>query len=329
MIISKTPYRISFFGGGTDYPDYFHVHPSAVLSTTIDKYCYITCRALPNFFEHKTRIVYSEIELVKSVDEIEHPSVRETLRYSGIKDGLEIHYDGDLPAKTGLGSSSSFTVGLLNALYAYQGKMSDKETLAKNAIHIEQKLIKENVGSQDQIAAAFGGFNKIDFHADDTFTVSPVIMPANRKKQLEENLLLFYTGISRFASQIAEEQIQNIPRKNNELGYMYKMVDEGISVLTGAGSLKDFGKILNETWQLKRGLSSKIATSYIDEIYETAIKSGAIGGKLLGAGGGGFMIFYVDKEKQQSVRNVLANLMEVPFAFEDGGSQIIYYSNKF
>lgn len=327
MIISKTPYRASFFGGGTDYPDYYHNYPGSVLSTTIDKYCYITCRALPAFFEYKTRIVYSAIELIKSIDEIKHPSVRETLRYSGISEGLEIHHDGDLPARTGLGSSSSFTVGLMNALYAYQGKMADKETLAKDAILIEQKMIKEDVGSQDQIAAAYGGFNRIDFHANDTFSVHPVIMPASRKKQLEDNLLLFYTGISRFAPQIAGEQIKNIPSKNAELGYMYKMVDEGINILSGDGDINDFGRLLNETWRLKRGLSSKIATSYIDEIYDAALKAGAIGGKLLGAGGGGFMIFYVEGEKQSSVRKALANLMEVPFGFENEGSRIIYYTN--
>ena len=266
MIISKTPYRVSFFGGGSDYPDYFHNCPGSVLSTTIDRYCYITCRALPNFFEHKTRIVYSAIELIKSVDEIKHPSVRETLRYLGINDGLDIHHDGDLPARTGLGSSSSFTVGLLNTLYAHQGKRVDKETLAKDAIYIEQKMIRENVGSQDQIAAAFGGLNRIDFHADDTFTVNPVIMSAERKEHLENNLLLFYTGISRFASQIAGEQVRNIPYKNNELATMYQMVDEGMNVLTGDGNIDDFGRLLNETWELKRELSRKIATSYIDEI---------------------------------------------------------------
>lgn len=329
MIISRTPFRISFFGGGTDYPGYFCNAPGAVLSTTIDKYCYITCRSLPAFFEHKTRIVYSQMELINALDEIKHPSVRETLRFSGIENGVEIHHDGDLPARTGLGSSSSFTVGLLNALYAYKEKMVDKQTLARQAIYIEQQMIGENVGSQDQIAAAYGGLNRVAFFPDGTFEVKNVIMSSDRKLELERSLLMFYTGISRFASEIAAAQIKNIEHRNAELSHMYSMVDQGIGVLTGDGDLGDFGRMLHETWMLKRGLSHKISTTYIDEMYEAAMRAGAYGGKLLGAGGGGFIMFYVEPPYQAQVRAALGNLMEVPFRFESSGSQIIYYDQTF
>ncbi|TSC92448.1 MAG: D-glycero-alpha-D-manno-heptose-7-phosphate kinase [Candidatus Berkelbacteria bacterium Licking1014_85] len=326
MIITKTPFRISFFGGGTDYPAWYREKGGAVLSTTINKYCYITCRKLPPFFEHKSRIVWSLVENVKGNDEIKHPSVREALKYLGFNDGISILHEGDLPARTGLGSSSSFTVGLLNAIHALQGKMIAKMDLAKMAIHIEQNILNENVGSQDQIAAAFGGFNKIEFNGEHNFRLNPISINKEKIRHLKNHLLLFFTGISRTASDIAREQIKSIPNKTNELIAMHKMVDEAIHILNSSADICDFGKLLNDSWMLKRSLSDKISTSYIDEMYDAAMKSGALGGKLLGAGGGGFILLFVKPEYQLPVRLALKNLLEVPFDFEDSGSQIIFYN---
>lgn len=325
MIISRTPYRLSFFGGGTDYPAWYKENGGAVLATTIDKYCYITCRYLPPFFEHKSRIVYSQTELVNDVEEINHSSVRETLKFLGIHQGVEIHYDGDLPSRSGLGSSSSFTVGLLNAFYAIKGIMPTKLQLAGDAIHIEQILIKENVGSQDQVMAAFGGLKHVEFNKDG-FHVNPVIIGEERLTDLQSQLLLFFTGLSRTASQIAKNQIDAISNKKRELSEMYKMVDEGIKILSSNGDLNDFGKLLHESWQLKRSLTSKISSLYIDYIYESALAAGATGGKILGAGGGGFILFYVKPELQEQVKKSLRGLLHVPFKFEDTGSRVIYYS---
>jgi D-glycero-alpha-D-manno-heptose-7-phosphate kinase len=326
MIITKTPFRISFFGGGTDFPSYFRSRPGAVLATTIDKYCYISCRKLPQFFEHKHRIVYSKIENVTELSQINHPSVREVLRYRDINEGLEIHHDGDLPARSGLGSSSSFTVGLLNALSALNGFMLTKENLASEAIHIEQNLINENVGSQDQISAAYGGFNRIDFHRDDTFSVEPIIFPVGNKELIHSHLMLFFTGISRFSSEIAKTQVEKIKEKEAELAQMYQMVQEGIDILQSVrGDILNFGRLLNEAWMIKRGLSSKVSSSYIDGLYETAINAGAIGGKILGAGGGGFLLLFAPPEKHSRIKTELSNLIHVPFQFENNGSRVVLY----
>lgn len=326
MIVTRTPFRISFFGGGTDYPAWYQQHGGVVLATTIDKYCYISCRHLPPFFEHKHRIVYSKIENVRNVAEIEHPAVRAVLGWMGCEQGLEIHHDGDLPARSGLGSSSSFTVGLVNALYALEGKYISKEELANRAIHIEQKIIEENVGSQDQISAAFGGFNRIEFNQNDTFQVSPIILNRGRLAELQGSLMLFFTGFSRFASEIAKSKIDNMGKRQDELHKMKKMVDEAIDILQNPNTpIDEFGKLLDQSWRHKRNLSDKVSTPEIDQIYEEALKAGATGGKLIGAGGGGFMLLFVKPELQDKVRNHLSRLTHVPFAFENSGSRVVLY----
>ena len=328
MIISRTPFRVSFFGGGTDYPVWFQEHGGAVLATTIDKYCYITCRYLPPFFEHKSRIVYSKIESVAANDQIEHPAVRGVLQHLKIEEGLEIHHDGDLPARTGLGSSSSFTVGLLHALYGLNGRMPTKMQLANDAIHVEQEVLKESVGSQDQIIAAFGGFNRIDFPSDHRFQVSPVMIDGERRARLQDHLMLFFTGFARTASEIASEQIQATPKKTQELRLMQQMVDEAIRILRESEDLTAFGRLLHEGWQVKRSLTRRISTPQIDALYEAACAAGAIGGKLLGAGGGGFLLLFVRPEEQDRVKEALRGVLHVPFRFETGGSRIIFYESS-
>ena len=326
MIITRTPFRISFFGGGTDYPGWFRKNGGAVLATTIDKYCYISCRQLPPFFEHKHRIVYSLIENVRNVDEIQHPAVRAILRWSGCDKGLEIHHDGDLPARSGLGSSSSFTVGLVHALAALDGRYVTKDSLAKNAIHIEQNVIQENVGSQDQISAAFGGFNHIEFRKDDTFHVSPVILPKERRRELQSHLMLCFTGFTRIASDVAKSKIENFKNRNTELKRMEAMVNEAIQILQNEKTpIEELGKLLHESWLYKRNLSSMVSTPAIDAMYEQAISAGATGGKILGAGGGGFLLLFVKPELQSKVRERLNGLIHVPFEFEDSGSRIVLY----
>lgn len=326
MIISRTPFRISFFGGGTDYPIWYKENNGAVLTTTINKYCYLTCRYLPPFFKHKSRIIWSEIEYVKNISEIRHPSARECLRFMGIKNGVEIHYDGDLPARTGMGSSSSFTVGLLHALYAFKGVMPTKRQLALDAIHLEQEVMKENVGSQDQAQAAFGGFNLIEFGGKDHIRVRPMTIESKRLERFQSHLMLFFTGFSRTASEIAAEQIKTTPHKKKELRVMYGFVNDAVEILNSKSELSNFGKLLHENWQIKRSLSHRISTSEIDDIYSTALRSGALGGKLLGAGGGGFMLIYAKPEVQPQIRKKLKKLLYVPFRFESLGSQIIFYS---
>ena len=326
MIITRTPFRISFFGGGTDYPAWYQEHSGVVLATTIDKYCYISCRRLPPFFEYKHRIVYSRIENVQRVDEIEHPAVRAVLGWAACDEGLEIHHDGDLPARSGLGSSSSFTVGLVQALTALQGKYTSKEELAKNAIHIEQQIIKENVGSQDQISAAFGGFNRIEFMRSDTFQLSPIILAEDRLNELQSHLMLCFTGFSRIASEIAKTQIQNMKNREVELTRMAEMVEESIQVLQSTNSpIGEFGELLHQNWLCKRSLSDKVSTPEIDTIYEEAMGAGAMGGKILGAGGGGFLLLFVKPELQSQVRKRLKHLVHVPFKFEDSGSRVVLY----
>ena len=326
MIISKTPFRISLFGGGTDYPSWYRDNGGSVLATAIDKYCYISCRHLPPFFEHKHRVVYSKVESVKEINEIQHPAVRAVLSTLGTNEGLEIHHDGDLPARSGLGSSSSFTVGLINALNALKGQQTSKEDLAKQAIYIEQEVLKENVGSQDQILAAFGGFNRIDFNSDDSFNITPVIINKDLTGQLQNHMLLFFTGLSRYASDIAKDKIANFKNHFRELTQMKEMVNEGLSILqSNSDSIKDLGKLLHESWELKRSLSTKVSTPQIDEIYKSGIESGAIGGKILGAGGGGFILFIAKPENHEKIRTRLKNLVHVSFKFNNTGSKIVVY----
>lgn len=326
MIITRTPFRISFFGGGTDFPEWYNENGGSVLSATIDKYCYITCRRLPPFFGYKHRIVYSRYEQVNDIDEIAHPAVRESFRFMDIKEGLEIHHDGDLPARSGLGSSSSFTVGLLNTLYALKGKMVTKKRLALDAIHVEQEMIKENVGSQDQVAVAYGGINKISFSGKHDIDVTPITLTHKRIEDFEDCLMLFFTGFSRIASEIEGDKIKNIKKNKEELFKMHGMVEEAIHILSENRDFDGFGELLHESWRLKKRLSDRVTTSSLDEIYETALRNGAKGGKLLGAGGGGFILFFAKPENRNRLKKSLAHLLHVPFSFENTGSQIIYYS---
>lgn len=328
MIISRTPFRISFFGGGTDYPVWFREHGGAVLATTIDKYCYISCRYLPPFFEHRTRIAYSRIEQAKSNNEIKHPAVRGVLQHMGITDGLEIHHDGDLPARTGLGSSSSFTVGLLHSLYALQHTMPSKAELAQTAIHIEQNVLQEFVGCQDQVLAAHGGLCRVNFSSNGDIGYTSLVMKPERLTDFQDHLLLYFTGFSRTASEIAKEQIEKTKQRRVELFAMLQMVQEGISIMVGDRDLGEFGELLHEAWMVKRGLTSQITTPMIDDIYDAARRAGALGGKLLGAGGGGFMLFFAKPEVHQRIHAALPGLLRVPFRFEGLGSQIVFYQQE-
>ena len=325
MIITRTPFRISFFGGGTDYAAWYQEHGGIVLSTSIDKYCYISCRYLPPFFEHKYRVVYSKIENCKTIDQIEHPAVRAVLSYMQCDTGLEIHHDGDLPARSGLGSSSSFTVGLLNALSALKGNYIANYDLANQAIHIERDIIKENVGSQDQISAAHGGFNRIEFLRDGSFRVDPVVLRQERLEEFQSHLMLFFTGLSRFASDIAKSKIDNLKNRAAELHRMTESVHEAIRILQSDAPIEEIGRLLDQNWKYKRSLSDKVSSPEIDQIYEAAMKAGAIGGKLLGAGGGGFMVFLVKPALQKKVRETLSHLIHVPFRFENNGSRVVLY----
>ena len=328
MIISRTPFRISFFGGGTDYPVWFKEHGGAVLATTIDKYCYLSCRYLPPFFEHKTRIAYSRIEQTRSNNDIEHPAVRGVLQYLNVEEGLEIHHDGDLPARTGLGSSSSFTVGLLHSLHALRHRMPSKEELARTAIHIEQEVLQEAVGCQDQVLAAHGGLCRVNFFQNGDIGYTPIVMGPERLAQLQDHLLLYFTGFSRTASVIAKEQIAHTKHRRVELFAMLQMVQEGVSVLVGDRDLSEFGELLHEAWMVKRSLTSKITTPMIDDIYEAARRAGAIGGKLLGAGGGGFILLFAKPEMHAQIRAALPGLLQVPFRFEHQGTQIVFYQQE-
>jgi D-glycero-alpha-D-manno-heptose-7-phosphate kinase len=326
LVISKTPYRISFFGGGTDYPAWYLEEGGAVLSTTIDKYCYISCRVLPPFFNIRHRIVWSHIETVSTISEILHPAVREGMRFLNFDDrvGLEIHHQGDLPARAGMGSSSSFAVGLIKALLALRGQMIDKHGLALKAIELEQNVLKESVGSQDQIATAYGGLNVVRFYQGGEFRVEPVAISDSRKAELEARLLLLYLGTSRVSSEIASKLIENFANRQAALRRMHRMVDQALSILANQSSLDDFGRLLHEAWMLKRELSTAVSTPLVDQVYETATKHGALGGKLLGAGGTGFMVFYVPPDSQASVRQALSAYLHVPFKFENAGSTLIY-----
>ena len=329
MIITRTPFRISFFGGGTDYPIYYKENGGAVLSTTINKYCYIHCRYLPPFFDYRYRIRYTNREEVQNLSDIEHPSVRECIKYLNLDKGIEMVHTSDIPAQSGIGSSSSFTVGFLNTLYALQGKITTKRQLAQDAIYIEQNIIKENVGSQDQVAAAYGGFNKIEFGEESEFDVHPITIGEDRLVNLQKHLMLFFTGFQRRSSDIAGEQIKKTPDRKDQLKTMLEMVDEAIDILNNNHSdINEFGKLLHKSWTIKRGLTDKITNSTIDNIYRSALDAGALGGKLLGAGGGGCILFFVEPEFQPKVREKLKDLIYIPFEFENLGSQIIYYESK-
>ncbi len=326
MIITSTPLRISFFGGGTDYPVWYREHGGSVLATAIDKSCYITVRNLPPFFEHHSRVSYSRVENVARNDAIEHPSVRMCLKFLGIEQGVEIHHVADLPARTGLGTSSAFTVGLLLGLYGLKEQMRDKHSLAADAIHVEQNLIGEAVGSQDQVTAAYGGFNRIHFNTDGGIEVRRVLIPQNRLVELERHLALFFTGFSRTASEVATEQLKVTPSKKQELNAILQLVDEAEALIANPRcSLHEFGRLLHESWQIKRTVTQKISNAAIDEIYEAGRSAGAVGGKLLGAGGGGFMLFFVPPERRQELRMRLKKLLCVPFTFSSQGSHIVVY----
>ena len=324
MIITQTPFRMSFFGGGTDFPEFFRENGGAVISTTFDKYCYVNVRHLPRFFDYSTELSYSKIERVQTVDEIEHPAVREAMKYLDMHE-LRLTYEADLPARSGLGTSSSFAVGMLNAFYCLKGKYVDKRRLADDAIYLERVLCKEAGGIQDQIAAAFGGFNRIDFSVDG-YTVKPVIISPDRKIQLNRKLMLFFTGFSRFSSDIQQSTQKALENRKEELLEMLTLVDEAEKILTSKDNLDEFGRLLDYTWKLKRKVAKGISTDSIDELYARALQAGAIGGKLLGAGGGGFLLFYVEEGKQMYVRRALEQLLYVPFKFEDAGTQVIHYA---
>ncbi|MBI3041151.1 MAG: kinase [Chloroflexi bacterium] len=328
MIISRTPLRISFFGGGTDYPAFYEEHGGAVLSTSINKYSYVICRYLPPFFDYKYLIRFTKRQETQTIAEIEHLPVRECLNFVDLNNrGVEIQHNADLPAMSGLGSSSAFTVGLLNALYALKGQLVTKRQLALEAIHIEQDIIKENVGSQDQTTAAFGGLNMIEFGGRRKIWVQPITLEQTKINFLQGHLMLFFTGFPRNASEIAAEQIKRTPEKTKELKAMRDMVAEAVTILNRTeDGYDDFGKLMHQAWMIKRSLTERITSPLIDEIYEAAIGAGALGGKLLGAGGGGFMLLFVRPETRHKVREKLNKLLYVPFNFHDLGSQIVYYA---
>lgn len=325
MIVSITPFRVSLFGGTSDMPAYYREHGGEVLGFAINHFCRISLRRLPPFFGYRHRIVHSLIELATGVDEIQHPVVRELLRMDGIECGLSIHHDGDLPAKSGLGSSSSFTVGMLNALHAFKGMMAPKQVLAKEAITLEREILKENVGSQDQIWAAYGGFNHIRFFMDDQFEVIPVIIPPERKRELTSHLMLLFTGLSRFSSEIAGEVLANMRERQEAVGRMRALVPEALGVLQSTAPISEIGRMLHEGWTLKRGLGASVSTPLVDEIYSVARDAGALGGKLLGAGGGGFMVLFAPPHAQPKIKDRLSSFVHVPFNIEMEGSKIVTY----
>jgi D-glycero-alpha-D-manno-heptose-7-phosphate kinase len=325
MIITKTPFRMSFFGGGTDMENYFRENGGAVLSTTFDKYCYVNVRHLPRFFDYSTELSYSRMERVTNVEDIQHPAIRNAMKMLDMHE-VRLTYEADLPARSGLGTSSSFAVGMLNAFYALKGKYADKKKLADEAIYLERVLCNEAGGWQDQIAASFGGFNRINFNADG-YEVLPVIISPERKKQLNGNLLMFFTGFTRFSSDVQKSNRVSDKEKHAQLRQLYELVDEAEQVLVDkTRDLDDFGRLLDTTWKLKRQTGNAISTESIDGLYAKGIEAGALGGKLLGAGGGGFLVFYVQPEKQDSVREAMKDLMHIPFRFEDGGTRVIHYT---
>lgn len=326
MIITKTPFRMSFFGGGTDIESYFRENGGAVLSTTFDKYCYVTVRHLPRFFDWSTHLTYSTQEYVQDYQEIKHPAIKNAMKMLDMHE-IRLLYEADLPARSGLGTSSSFAVGMLNAFYCLKGKYADKKKLADEAIYLERVLCNEAGGWQDQIAASYGGLNRINFNKDGTYDVQPIIIFPERKKQLNSNLLMFFTGFTRFSSDMQKANQSGYDEKVRQLREMQALVDEAEKILEDKHSdLDEFGRMLDWTWHLKRQTGSAITTDSIDALYEKGIKAGALGGKLLGAGGGGFLLFYVTEERQEAVKEAMKDLLYVPFCFEDGGTQVIHYT---
>jgi D-glycero-alpha-D-manno-heptose-7-phosphate kinase len=324
MIITRTPYRISFFGGGTDYPAWYRTHGGSVLVTSINKYCYLTCRDLPPFFSHKFRIVYVKTENTKTIEEISHPGVCGILKHLDWKEGLEIHHIGDLPARGGMGSSSAFTVGLLHALYALKGRMMSKYQLAMESIHVEQDLLQETVGSQDQVSVTFGGLNHIIYSPSGEISVIPLSFKRNRIRELEMHLMLFYSGVERTASNVAKSYALNIEDRAPQMQHMSEMVNQGISILNSDCDITKFGELLHQAWKVKRQFSNQVSSEIIDDIYDRGIAAGAIGGKVLGAGGGGFVLLFVPPHQQRHVRERLRDLVHVPFRFEYSGTQLIF-----
>jgi D-glycero-alpha-D-manno-heptose-7-phosphate kinase len=324
VIICRTPFRISFFGGGTDYPSWYRQHGGAVLAATIDKFCYLTCRYLPPFFEHRIRVVYRNIETCQTVDEISHPAVRETLKYLQFHRGLELHHDGDLPARSGMGTSSAFTVGLLHALHALRGGKPTKMQLARESIHIEQDILRETVGSQDQVMAAYGGLRHVTFSADGKMTAEPLGLPAGRVVELQSHLALFYSGIARTASTVAQSYIARLNDCKRQLQIMRELVEESMDILSSGTDIRAFGDLMHEAWRTKRSLSPMVSNGEVDSLYDRARSAGALGGKLTGAGGGGFLLLFVPPAKRRTVLQALGHLIHVPFAFESSGSQIIF-----
>ena len=324
MIISRTPFRVSFLGGGTDYPAWYREHGGAVVAATIDKYCYLTCRHLPPFFDHRFRVVYSKIENVRTLDEITHSAAREILRFLGVQRGIEVHYLGDLPARSGIGSSSAFTVGLLHAVHALHGRSVGEHQLAMEAIHLEQDVLKETVGCQDQVMAAYGGLNHVQFSAAGEISVRPVPVSPERAARFSAHLMLFYTGIQRTASEIAGTYVHGLQQRGAQMDAINNLVQEGLSLLAGDRDIALFGELLHESWQVKRELSAAVSNLRVDAIYRDARRAGALGGKLLGAGGGGFILFFVPPERQADVMQALHGLLHVPCSIESGGSRIIF-----
>lgn len=326
MIITKTPFRMSFFGGGTDMESFFRQYGGAVLSTTFDKYCYVNVRHLPRFFDYSTELSYAKTERVTDVDDIQHPAIRNAMKMLDMHE-IRLTYEADLPARSGLGTSSSFAVGMLNAFHCLKGKYADKKKLADQAIYLERELCQEAGGWQDQIAASFGGMNRIEFNKDGTYDVRPIIIHPERKRQLNDNLLMFFTGFTRFSSEMQKANATGYAEKIKQLQQMYELVDEAEVVLEDKHSdLDDFGRLLEKTWRLKRQTGGAITTNSIDALYEKGIAAGALGGKLLGAGGGGFLVFYVQPEKRETVMEAMKDLLYVPFRFEDGGTRVIHYT---
>jgi D-glycero-alpha-D-manno-heptose-7-phosphate kinase len=324
MIISRTPYRISLFGGGTDYPAWYRKHGGSVIAATIDKYCYLSVRHLPPFFGYRYLVIWSKIETCMKRNEIQHPAVKAVLEHLEIDRGLEVHHMGDLPARSGMGSSSAFTVGMLNAVYSLCGRMISKQDLAMEAIHIEQNVLRETVGSQDQVSAAYGGFNRIDFAPNGSITVTPITVSTERINNLSDHLLLFYTGIARTSSNLSKSFLQQIDEKKRELRIMKDLVDESISLLNSECDIMDFGELLLEAWDAKKHFSKKVSNEELENIYCRAIEAGALSGKITGAGGGGFLLLFVEPKKQQQVKESLKEFIHVPFNFEYSGSQIIF-----
>ena len=328
MIITQTPFRMSFFGGGTDMESFFRENGGAVLSTTFDKYCYVNVRHLPRFFDYSTELSYSKTERVTCIEDIQHPAIRNAMKMLDMHE-IRLTYEADLPARSGLGTSSSFAVGMLNAFYALKGKYADKKKLADEAIYLERNLCQEAGGWQDQIAASFGGFNRINFNADG-YEVLPVIIAPERKKQLNKNLMMFFTGFTRFSSDVQKANsstLETQAEKENRLLEMLSLVDQAENILTNKSvDLDEFGKLLDHTWKLKRQTGSAVSTNNIDELYAKGMAAGALGGKLLGAGGGGFLVFYVQPQYQKAVREAMNDLLYIPFKFEDGGTRVIHYT---